>query len=337
MNTKNQMDRLQYRKGGLIKLLLKKGDTLFSIARDNDLSIAELLEVNPQIKNPDEIYAGDNLFIPSKDKAPVVKEPSKQESFLSRFRRKEVKRPKSISYKIKKGDSLSKIAKNNRLNLDQLLKANISIKNPDNIRVGQEINIPQSGIYAQQDFEKRINLPAQKPKDRFLPSNVRQLLYDINPITRMKRNLNMGLEDFTEADSTPQEIEALKKIVKSNLSKGKNFIGYEDFKTSENPYDDVGGDAIGMQKALKKFNDPAFSMKTLIGQANITKNDRGETVVIDRYNFNEENPNSFRDYARKVRRIIGDPFYGSFREAGSVFGSDEGEGSFVRINLGKLD
>ena len=31
------MDRLQYRKGGLIKLLLKKGDTLFSIARENQI------------------------------------------------------------------------------------------------------------------------------------------------------------------------------------------------------------------------------------------------------------------------------------------------------------
>ena len=40
MTIKNDMDRLQYRKGGLIKLLLKKGDTLFSIARENELSIA---------------------------------------------------------------------------------------------------------------------------------------------------------------------------------------------------------------------------------------------------------------------------------------------------------
>ena len=100
--------------------------------------------------------------------------------------------------------------------------------------------------------------------------------------------------------------------------------------------DDVGGDAIGIQKAIKKFKDPAFSMKTLLGQASITTNDKGETVVVDRYNFNEENPDSFKDYARKAARVVSDPIYGSFREAGSIFGSDEGEGSFVRINLGKL-
>lgn len=77
-------------------------------------------------------------------------------------------------------------------------------------------------------------------------------------------------------------------------------------------------------------------MKTLLGQASITTNDQGETVVIDRYNFNEENPDSFKDYAMKAARVASDPIYGSFREAGSIFGSDEGEGSFVRINLGKL-
>jgi len=100
MTIKNDKDRLQYRKGGLLKLLLKRGDTLFSIARDNELSIAELLEVNPQIKNPDEIYAGDNLFIPSKGKAPVAKEPSKQESFLSVFRKK----AKEVARKFKRDD-----------------------------------------------------------------------------------------------------------------------------------------------------------------------------------------------------------------------------------------
>ena len=333
MSIKNEMERLRYSEGGLLKFLLKKGDTLFSIARDNNLSMAELLEVNPQIKNPDKIYAGDEIFLPGK----TVQPENKQESFLSMFRKKEVKRPKSVSYQIKKGDNLATIAEKNSLNLAQLLEANTSIKNPNNIRVGQKINVPQFGIYAQQDFQKRINLPAQKPRERFLPSNVRQLLHDINPLSRMKRNLNLGMEDFTEADSTPGEIEALKNIVKSNLAKGKNFIEYEDFKTSENPYDDVGGDSIGIQEAIKKFKDPAFSLKTLLGRASITTNDKGETVVVDRYNFNEENPNSFRDYARKVKRVISDPIYGSFREAGSIFGSDEGEGSFVRINLGKLD
>ncbi|MFC4729634.1 LysM peptidoglycan-binding domain-containing protein [Coralloluteibacterium thermophilus] len=41
------------------------GDTLSQIARDNGTTVAALMAANPQIKNPDLIYAGDTLVIPS--------------------------------------------------------------------------------------------------------------------------------------------------------------------------------------------------------------------------------------------------------------------------------
>ena len=144
------------------------------------------------------------------------------------------------------------------------------------------------------------------------------------------------MEDFTEADLTPAEFDAAKDIVRSVIADGKNTISYKDFETSEGAYDDVGGEATGIEKAIQKFQDPAFALKTLIGQATITQNDRGETIIIDRYNFNEEDPNSFKDYAQKIARVVSDPIYGSFREAGSIYGSNEGEGSFIRLNLGRL-
>ena len=115
MNIKNQMDRLQYKKGGLIKLLIEKGDTLFSIADKNNLSISELLELNPQIKNPDMIYAGDDVFIPGKD----TEVEDKQESLLSMFRKK----AKKIGSRIKKPASktekdLINFAQESGINID---------------------------------------------------------------------------------------------------------------------------------------------------------------------------------------------------------------------------
>jgi len=163
MTIKNDMDRLQYRKGGLIKLLLKRGDTLFSIARENELSIAELLEINSQIKNPDEIYAGDTVFIPSKGKAPVAKEPSKQEGFLSMFRKKakeigtEIKRPKS-----KKEIDLINFAKESGMPIDK------EITNP--IKKG-------------------------KTKERIIPLFMRQYIYDT-----FGGNDDITSEDFNSAE-----------------------------------------------------------------------------------------------------------------------------------------
>jgi hypothetical protein len=79
----------------MIKKLLKRGDTLFSIARENNLSMEELLKLNPQIKNPDEIFTGDEINI-GKQTMPVK---DKQESLLSMFRKD--KKDKKVEEKIK--------------------------------------------------------------------------------------------------------------------------------------------------------------------------------------------------------------------------------------------
>ena len=348
---KNQMDRMQYREGGFIKKLLKRGDTLFSIAEDNNLSISELLKMNPQIKNPDTIYAGDEINIGKQ--AAAVKE--KQQGLLSRFRKNKEKETKEKikQYKVQKGDTLDKIAKRNSLNLNQLMKFNPNIKDPNLIKLGQDVNVPQFGIREKEKFNENINAPRQSSRKRILPSNIRQLLYDINPLSRFKRDINVGLEDFTEADLDVKEVEALQtmiKRIKTEGSKGykdsegvrrnvgrKDVISYDDYQTSNTAYGDVGGGSrTGISKVVDKFNDPYYSMKTLVGQGTITTNDRGETVIVDRYNFNEDNPDSINDYALKAGLVAKDPFYQGPRQVASIYGSDEGEGSYVRLNLGKL-
>jgi len=283
MTIKNDMDRLQYRKGGLIKLLLKRGDTLFSIARDNELSVAELLEVNSQIKNPDEIYAGDTIFIPSKGKAPVAKEPSKQESFLSVFRKK----AKEVARKFKRDD----------------------------------IKLPET---AEPELRKRI-----------LPINMRQFAYDVFG----------GDDDLTEKDLSPEEFAAAREVTINALKRQSKAIGYPDYQTSEGSYDDVGGSVKGSQGVIRKsFEDPRYALKTTIGQASITTNDKGETILVDQYDFNEKNwkDRSFsiegiKTFLGDVRRAVSQPEYGIPRTIGSYLGSAPGEGSNVKINLGKLE
>jgi len=299
MTIKNDMDRLQYSKGGLLKLLLKKGDTLFSIARDNKLSIAELLEVNPQIKNPDEIYAGDNLFIPSKGKAPVVKEPSKQESFLSVFRKK----AKEVARKFKRDD----------------------------------IKLPET---SEPELRKRV-----------LPINMRQLAYDVFG----------GDDDLTENDLSPAEYAAAREIAINARKRQSDRIAYRDYKTvkegdvkipegHEDPesflaYADVGGSMSGSKDVIKKsFTNPAYALKTTIGQARITTNDKGETILEDRYNFNEKawkdrsfSMEGIKTFLGDMRNVYKQKEYFGPRMLGSYLGSAPGEGSMVKINLGKLE
>lgn len=44
--------------------VVKKNDNIYQLAKCFDLSMKELLQVNPHIQNPDMIYPGDKIFIP---------------------------------------------------------------------------------------------------------------------------------------------------------------------------------------------------------------------------------------------------------------------------------
>jgi LysM repeat protein len=50
--------------------------------------------------------------------------------------------PTPVLYTIKKGDTLSKVAKAHGITIEELLAANPAIKNPDRISEGQQITIP---------------------------------------------------------------------------------------------------------------------------------------------------------------------------------------------------
>ncbi|MBH9965190.1 SafA/ExsA family spore coat assembly protein [Rossellomorea oryzaecorticis] len=46
---------------------VKYGDTMWKIAVKNQVGISELIEANPQLKNPDVIYPGQSISIPGED------------------------------------------------------------------------------------------------------------------------------------------------------------------------------------------------------------------------------------------------------------------------------
>lgn len=55
---------------------IKKGDNLTKIAKANGTTVKALLEANPNIKNPNLIYAGETLKIPANDKPTVLPKPN---------------------------------------------------------------------------------------------------------------------------------------------------------------------------------------------------------------------------------------------------------------------
>ncbi len=270
-----------------------------------------------------------------------------------------------MKYEIKSGDSLSKIARKFNMNYKELARLN-KIADPDKIRAGQVISIPTKDIKTQVETaqqqppttrgtarrQARAARPEPKPepkpefkpepkpepkkpslmerpqKDPLIPTNVRQFVYD----------LFGGTETLTEKDLKKSEREALKEAALRAQSQGKQAIEYADYGTQqkgESQYADVGGGGNALDFVSRVF-DPEYSMKTTIGQARIEKDDDGNTIIVDRYNFNDSDDKfSFTGLMAGVKRAGFNP-YAQIRNIARELGSGEGQGSEVRINLGQL-
>jgi len=119
---------------GLAGYYIKKGDTLFTIARKHHTTVAEVREVN-KIKRGTQLTLGRLLKVPQNTYNPngthirvavieVVK-----------------KKQKIIKYKIKKGDTLYKIAKNNFTTVKNIRKLNNLKRRRVRLRKGKTLKI----------------------------------------------------------------------------------------------------------------------------------------------------------------------------------------------------
>lgn len=91
---------------------VQKGDTLYSIARRENVSVRSLIEKN-RLKPPYKIYPGQRLIVPQQ-----------------RY------------YRVKKGDTLYSIAKANDMTVAQLARIN-NIQSPYTISVGQRLKLKE--------------------------------------------------------------------------------------------------------------------------------------------------------------------------------------------------
>lgn len=108
---------------------VKRGDTLSEIAQEYGTTINSIVSLNPSIKNPNLIYPGQRLIINSD---------TSYENSQNNYN--------TISYKVRSGDTLSKIALKYGTTVNQLVTLN-NIKNPNLIYVGQYLIIPDNTSY----------------------------------------------------------------------------------------------------------------------------------------------------------------------------------------------
>ena len=160
-----------------------------------------------------------------------------------------------------------------------------------------------------------------------VPPNIRQFTYDVFG----------GKEDFTEDKLSPAYEEELKGIAEKVLSEGKNTISYEDYEkgTMDKP--------LILNLLSKNYN-----LKTLIGSGKVSINEDGDIMITDKFDYNNaKDINSLNDVKEALSGIVsafkgegedyqgGGGLYSAIRKAAQYIGSGPGEGSDVKINLGK--
>ena len=116
---------------------VEKGDTLYSISRKYQITVAELRTAN-NLSEKDVIKAGQKLIIPDADIGTAAA--------LSQSKPTESSKPaaKTVEYVVAKGDTLYGIARNNGMSVADLM----SINNLDSsavIKVGQKLKVNAGG------------------------------------------------------------------------------------------------------------------------------------------------------------------------------------------------
>jgi len=123
--------------------IVNHGDTLLEIAKLFNTNLSHLLSLNPTIKNPNLIYAGQRVNVPS----PNAVSPEEPPLISTKV------------YIVQRGDTMSKIASRIAITLSTLVKLNPQVGNTNLIYVGQKLNLPD-GIsqytVAQGDTLKKI-------------------------------------------------------------------------------------------------------------------------------------------------------------------------------------
>ena len=143
---------------------------------------------------------------------------------------------------------------------------------------------------------------------------------------------------ITERHLNKEEFESLAEIARRAKEAGKEIIEYADYQTQEkgqSQYSDVGGGG-GNLDFFKKIFDPKYSLKTTLGQARIEEDEDGNTIIKDRYNFNNAAGGLDAIEFAKGMKSAGFNAYAQLRNIATALGSGPGEGSEVIINLGRL-
>jgi len=201
-------------KAAIIPYTIKPGDYLSRIAADKDISLKDLLKVNPKLrmrKNLSLIFPGEIINIPSS--APSIEaetaKPTKkaEKSAASEKPKAEVPSVHTVAAR----DNLYGIARANNVSYNALIAANPQITNPNIIHIGDEIKIPPKTSVEPKKEEKAAPGGGSKA---VAPSGAKRQAAEVSYINfneNFGKNIALTFDDGPDPVNTPIILDILKK------------------------------------------------------------------------------------------------------------------------------
>ena len=123
------------------KIIAKSGDTLFKISKQYGVTLKELMYKN-NFNNATKIIEGEVIIIPYKD--------------INEYKKNE-----KITYKVKKGDTLYRIARDYNVSINDIISMN-NLRNDSYLKLNQVIFIPKGAKYKKVISRKNIKVVSKK-------------------------------------------------------------------------------------------------------------------------------------------------------------------------------
>jgi LysM repeat protein len=127
---------------GTAEYVVKPGDTLTAVANRFEISLAQLLAANPQIKDPNGVRAGQVITLPAGRGEGLLKTGPKRLFFWEVEKNGGRVEKTDHLYYVHAGDNYYRIAKKYGLTFDDLVAANPQVPSPGFLRKGELIHIP---------------------------------------------------------------------------------------------------------------------------------------------------------------------------------------------------
>lgn len=179
------------------------------------------------------------------------------------------------------------------------------------------------GTGTQEAYKAYESRTSDKSTSGIIPLQIKSLFNDItgdNPNSMDRSSLDEG------------ELKALQQITREVLARGGDKITYNDYNTERLSQAD-GSPAIeeGTLSTYDKLTDPMYKLKTTLGKAKIMVTPQNDTLVMDTYDFNNNDGEGSIEKLMEALKKNSTP-YNIARQIGTNFGSQDKEGASVIIN-----